>query len=255
MATAAAISAPELPVPVLKFPHWRVNFRPDSYEPEATPSLAKCRELVEQTAVRLRGLDFPHLSSDPTEVEYGPNWFASWTNWTYEIEHYWIEYWRLYQSGQFLHLHAFEEAINPDLKKKLEEATKSHLKHARIDWTPIRGYVSILNFFYTVTEIFEFAARLCQRGLYKNRLTITIELKRIKGFVLTTDWNRSWMRYCPATQDVIPGSWTYDTSLLVSESADQSLKAAVWFFERFGWLNPSLDLLRREQQTFLEGKL
>ncbi len=75
----------------------------------------------------------------------------------------------------------------------------SHLRHMRdIDWNAIPGYVSIVNLVYTITEYFEFAARICQAGVYQGNLNISIELHGAKGYLLTTDWNRSWHDWCCA---------------------------------------------------------
>jgi hypothetical protein len=35
-----------LPVPVLQTPHWRVNLRPEYYEPKLIPSLSRCSSLI-----------------------------------------------------------------------------------------------------------------------------------------------------------------------------------------------------------------
>src|ERR671931_2326189 len=95
---------PKLPVPVLDFPHWRVNIRPVIYQEELIPSLAKCFETVEQTKVRLRGWDYPHLSTKNNQRCQGVNWAGSWSNF---MGH--NEYWRFYQSGQFIHLFSIRE--------------------------------------------------------------------------------------------------------------------------------------------------
>jgi hypothetical protein len=130
-----------------------------------------------------------------------------------------------------------------------------HLRHMRdVDWQTVPGFISIINFLYTVTEIFEFAARLCARRIYQGELTITVELKGVREFVLTTDWDRAWHSYCAATEDKLGRSWSVRSDLLLSESSEHSLKAVVWFFERFGWLRPSVDVLRKDQQQFLKRR-
>ena len=93
-----------LPVPVLEGPHWRVNLRPSEYLPELIPTLSQCFEIIQQTKVHLRGWDYPHLSTRNTERASGSNWIASWTPF---MNH--NEYWRFYQSGQFLHLFSVRE--------------------------------------------------------------------------------------------------------------------------------------------------
>lgn len=240
-----------LPDQILHSPHWRVNFRPELYEAELIPSLAKCFELIEQTKVRLRGWDYPHLSNRSSQREQGVNWVASWSDF---MGH--KEYWRLYQSGQFINLFSIKEAAEKEWRIKLEEVTKGHLHHLKdIDWSKISGFISIINFLYTVTEIFEFGARLCQKGLYRGTVTITIELRAIKGFVLTTEGPRHWDSYYAANENVLGRTWFLKSDVLVAESAERSLKAVLWFFERFGWLSPPVETLRADQQSFLKGRV
>ena len=94
---------------------------------------------------------------------------------------YATEYWRLYQSGQFLHLFTFEE--NTSHYQSQQRAAR------RLgDGSVVRGFVYFPSFLYTVTEIFEFATRLCLKELYRGSLEITIELKDIERFRL---WYRT----------------------------------------------------------------
>lgn len=244
---------PLLPVPVLETPHWRVNFRLDAYDEELIPSLAKCFQLIEQTKLSLRGWDYPHLSGRANERAQGSNWVASWSAFSGRNE-----YWRLYQSGQFLHLFSIEEATNPEWRRELQARAQSHLSWGSLketDWSAVPGFISINNFIYTVTEIFEFAARLCEKEIYKQTVTISIELKDIKGFVLTADKMRAWHNYYAATESVLGKSWDIKREDLIAESAANALKAVLWFFERFGWMNPSLQTLRKDQDDFLKSRV
>jgi hypothetical protein len=241
-----------LPVPVLDAPHWRVNFRPEEYNPEMIPSLSQCLQIIEQARVRLRGWDYPHLSHRDTERGRGSNWIASWSDFMGQLE-----YWRLYQSGQFLHLFSVAEATRPGARKELEAQTKGHLGWGDLkdlDWSAIPGFISLINFLYTVTEIFEFAARLSETGLYQGSLNISIGLKGIKGFVLTTEFSRAWYNYYAASEDVLSKTWQIDSKDLLAESAARSLDAVQWFFERFGWMSPPLETLRTDQVNFLKGR-
>jgi hypothetical protein len=240
-----------LPVPVRKFPYWAVLFRPEMYTPELIPSLGDCIKLVEKTRVQLRGWDFPHLSNEPTERGNGSNWVASWVNFLGSIE-----YWRLYQSGQFLHVAAVFEAVDNGIHAKLHHDTMSHLRHVKnIDWDKVPGYLTIGNLVYNVTERFEFAARICQAGVYRGNLDITLELNGVKGFVLTTDWNRAWWQYCAANDDRLTKTWRVSSDALIAGSAEHSMEAIVWLCECFGWLSPNVEALRNDQKKLLAGRL
>jgi len=245
------VTAPKLPVPVLEHPHWRVNMRPLPYEPERIPSLSACFDLIQATKLSLRGWDYPHLSQKPNQRGTGNRWIAAWSDF---MNH--IEYWRIYQSAQFLHLSAVREAVQPQWRAQLRHAAESHGSYRTdVDWDKVPGYFSLLNFLYTVTEIFEFAARLAQRGVYPGELAVTVELKNVKGFVLTPDLDRAWSGVCAASEADIGRTWQQESRELVSGSAEAAMQASVWFFERLGWLDPAVQVLQRDQEKFLTGRL
>jgi len=240
-----------LPVPVLEHPYWRVNIRPNEYQEQLIPNLSKCLEIVEKTKLSLRGWDYPHLSNRSTERSFGKNWVASWSNF---MGH--CEYWRFYQSAQFLHLFSVREVTMSGWRKKLEQDMRSHLDYMKnISWEDVPGFLSINNFIYSATEIFEFAARLSQSQIYMGLVTITIEIKGVKDFVLTADWDRAWHNYYSAGENNLGHSWNIKSDELVSNSSEHALTAIVWFFERFGWLSPSVEVLRQDQENFLKGKV
>jgi hypothetical protein len=239
-----------LPVPVLEHPHWRVNMRPLPYEPERIASLSACFDLVQATKLSLRGWDYPHLSRRTNQRGTGNNWIAAWSDFMHHVE-----YWRLYQSAQFLHLFVVGEAVQPQWRAQLRDAAESHGSYIDLNWDKVPGYFSMLNFLYTVTEIFEFASRLAQRGVYTGELALTVELKNVKGFVLTPDMDRAWSGVRAATEATIGRTWQYESRDLVAASSEIAVQASAWFFERLGWLDPAVEVLRRDQEKFLAGRL
>ena len=237
------IKRPTLLERVLEQPHWRVNFRPDEYDPELIPNPTECFRLVEQTSVRFRGWPYPYLSYQPDERRVRANGVESWVK-----NQYATEYWRLYQSGQFLHLFTFEE--NTSHYQSQQRAAR------RLgDGSVVRGFVYFPSFLYTVTEIFEFATRLCLKELYRGSLGITIELKDIERFRL---WSPDPARHGPyewvSHESELSKSWSLPGAELIANSADHALDAAIWFFERFGWENPNKDALRRDQREMLSWR-
>lgn len=244
-------SQAELPVTVLSDPHWRVNFRPDEYEEELIPSLKQCFEIIEKNKLSLRGWDYPHLSNRDEERTQGNNWVASWSDfWNHR------EYWRLYQSGQFLHLFSVGEETQPEWRQELLSAMKGQLSYRDdIEWDQVPGFISILNFTYSMTEIFEFAARLCQAQIYRGVLNIGVSIRGIKGFVLAAGWERSWRNFYATAEDELSRSWSFETDALVAESSEKALNAIHWFLERFGWLSPNLEVIRSDQENFLRGRI
>jgi len=243
-------SSVSLPVPVLEHPHWRVNLRPQDYVEEAIPSLSECFRIVEKNCVRLRGWEYPLLNPYADQRGQGKNWVASWAHFGGHIE-----YWRFYQSGQFLHFFSVRESTEEGWREKLEASAKWHLVFNREkDFDKVPGFISIVNFIYCITEIVEFLARLSQAGIYKGQVSLDIQLRKINGFVLTTEIMRAWHRYCAANEDILSNTWTISTEELIQDSAGQALTLAIWFFERFGWMDPSREVIRKDIDDFLKGR-
>ncbi len=89
--------------------YWRVHIRPTQFETTRVESLARCHEILGDSSVRLRGWDYPHLGH--RELANGEDWVESGADFRGHVE-----YWRFYQSGQFVHHFAFEEdyELDPD---------------------------------------------------------------------------------------------------------------------------------------------
>jgi hypothetical protein len=111
--------------------------------------------------------------------------------------------------------------------------------------------LSITNFIYNVTEIFEFAARLAQASVYSDPVEIAIRLTGIRGFILAADPDRAWHEVYAASESVLSYQKTLTPSDLVATAAEAAVTCTVWFFERFGWLKPNIDVIRSDQQKLL----
>lgn len=240
----------DLPVPVLEYPHWRVVFRPLTYDKSKIPSISQLKEIVERNQVRLRGEDFPIIVK--SNLESDNNWLASWSE--SGDSHY--RYWRFYKSTQFLLLSSIEEKTMVFLDKQYRERFQPEMSRlSQQEKEDIPGFIDVHNFLFTVTEFFEFASRLCQSGVYTEQLEITLELKRIKGFALTTGTNRRqlWSVY-QAEEETLSKPSLFEPPKLITQSNNAALKAVEWFFERFGWLPPPVHILKSDQEEFLAGR-
>lgn len=230
-------------------PHYRIAIRPEHFKPDLIPNLKTCVETIERTKVSLRGWDFPYLSREDQERAYGNNWVSSWANF------YGMEYWRFFQSGQFIHYLGVSEKINLDWETKLQSTLKRHLSYMKdLDFSTIPGVMSISGIIYTITEIFEFAIRLCQKEVYTDLIVIEIALNNAAGFALVADSNRVWHSLHQASSQSISKEWKIQASDLMTSGHDLSMEAILWLFERFGWLDPSQEILKRDQEKFLSGQ-
>ncbi len=165
-----------------------------------------------------------------------------------------LEYWRFYLSTQFLYLGSVREVTETEWLAKLRKTMEWHA-HARHDIQSVPGFLSITNFTYNVTEIFEFAARLSQAEIYVDPVAINIRITGIYGFMLAADENRMWSSDYVTSQNELTYAVTLAPAELVATAAEQAISCVVWFFERFGWLRPNIDAIRTDQQRLLTRQI
>jgi hypothetical protein len=176
----------------------------------------------------------------------GSNWMASWTEF---MGH--REYWRFYQSGQFLHLMSFQEdAIRP----RAEQRAKAEI----YDWPEgftASGFLEVVMTLWTITEILEFAARLAAKEILGATASVDIRMVDVKDRVLfLSDPGRWWDSFYAASEQTLGNSWSININELLSNPRDLALDAAIWFFERFGWLEIPQDILANDQRRLLERR-
>jgi hypothetical protein len=224
-------------------PHWRVVIRPGVHVEERIDTLSECWRLIESSRVSLRGWDYPHV--DHQHRQNGKDWIESWDDYRSHRE-----YWRLYQSGQFLHLFSFTEDRYRD---KAEEKAKSDVL-ALNDFS-LSGYLSAISALWTITEIFEFAARLAQKADFGDSASVAIQMVRVKDRALfMSDPGRDFSRPYVAKESILSKEWSLQTEQLLSESPELALNAAEWFFERFGWMALPRQVMADDQRKLLERK-
>lgn len=245
MTVPAMTPVQKLPVPVLEHPHWRVNYRPSTYVANRLSGPSTCWEVLQKTAVHLRGWPFPYIPSRDSERDYGDTWVAAWSNF---MGH--VEYWRFYQSTQFLYLGSVREVTEPEWTSKLRRTMYSHADSGA-DIESVPGFLSLTNSIYNITEFFEFAARLAQAEVYTEPIAIDISIKGIRGFMLAADENKMWSGDYVARQPELRYENTLTPAELVASAAEHAIRCAVWLFERFGWINPNVDAIRTHQQKLL----
>ncbi len=240
-----------LPQKIKDSAHWRVNFRPFTHKTHLQ-DVVQALDLIKETSVKLRGWPYPFLSDEKDEQILEQNYIASGSDWGGHAEH-----WRLYYSGQFLHLFQVREKSDERWDKKLREEAEDYIlpfiRNKRD--LPIPGFINILNLLYNFTEFFEFATRLCSKNLYQEELQISVEISRVKGFALIAQYPKHWIGYYPATADQIAKSWTISPEYLLAKNAELALEGTVYFLSRFGWHNPPIEILKQDQEKFLSGRM
>lgn len=224
-------------------PHWVVLIRPGEYVEEKIVTLTECWNAIAKAKVGLRGWDFPHVDYSENR-QHGSNWVASWANF---MGH--VEYWRLYQSGQFVHFSATPETEERDWQEKLRNRARVWIGSQSNDVS--QAYLSMINILWRITEIYEFSARLAQSRIYEDTVLIRIGLHNIKNFALS-ETDRAFHDIYKSDADSLEHDWILEVPDLVTDAPGHALKSAVWFFERFNWLNPPSGVLRDAQQELFQ---
>lgn len=219
--------------------HWRVNFQPLAAESQL--SVGRARELVQGCAVSLRGWDYPYASSsDRTNggIENNANFSSGWVDW---VDH--IEFWRLYESQQFLGYRALSE----DWQDARTQAGLPALGTRQGEWVGVLGLV------YQLTEIFEFLSRLMGKDVYTSGVRVAVTLINVRGRTLFIESvNRAPFLAKHQTQaEEIRFEKEYGRDEVLAVSADLALDAIVYFVDKFGWSHPPIETLRKDQQDLL----
>ncbi|MCJ7632525.1 hypothetical protein MUP77_09065, partial [Candidatus Bathyarchaeota archaeon] len=190
--------------------------------------------------VRLRGWDYPHTSSK-YGIKSGTDWVENLTDWT---DH--KEYWRMYRSAQFFHLFGCREDWWGDVR--IFWSQQSH--------TTPRYALEIICTLYTLTEIYEFVARLAKREVFDDFLKVSITLNGMKNRrLVTVDINRSLNENYICAIESIPLSRTASVEEIIGRNNEFALDDTVSVFERFNWFNVPRKVFKEEQDKFAKGNL
>jgi hypothetical protein len=243
--TQQAISAAPLPVSVEDRPHWRLVIRPGIYDPHRLGSASECWRTIAGLSIGWRGWDFPHIDEDPRNQRTDNTSISSWIDWGHHLE-----YWRFYESGQFLWKGAFWED-----RMELDAGTiVSSLRGAPPSFLP-SGVLDTFGCVYHLTEFFEFASRLALRGILDETGVVEVSMCGVRDRVLMhLDRPHFPQTFRKADADTLDREWPAAGFAVAPRAHAAALDAAVWFFERFGWREPDRDALTRIQHELIDGR-
>jgi len=233
---------------IISKPHWHVNIKPKVVIPERIDTIKQLWNLMETCRVTLRGWDYPHVDREKRNRGYGANWIASWCK--FFMGHQ--EYWQFFQSAEFRHYFSFWEDGDSDEAKR---RAKLNIPLMPNDFIP-SGYLSVLSTLYSFTEIFEFAARLANKGIFEHSVLISVRMSGIQNRALFFwDVTRILKECYYSTETRLERTLVIKTEDLIQKSKDYALKTMLWFFERFQWLDPPINLLKDEQNKFIKRRI
>lgn len=221
---------------------WRINFQP-LVAAQKLPTLAACKEAVEGSSVELRGWDYPHfprrIDAD-SGIETGNDYYQGWIDWGAHKE-----FWRMFQSGQFIHYLALRE----DWTAEDEWYTGQPKKPGEV--------LSVIGTVYQITEIFEFLTRMTKRGVYDEGARVNLSLRN-------TAARHLWV----GDPGRVPLSMTYSTGAseitfdkqfgkdeILAKPKDLAFDMIIQIFDRFQWHAANKDVIKQDQEKLLSKRL
>jgi len=222
--------------------YWQVTIRPERFDKERLKSLGDCTRLLLECKVVLRGWDYPHVSSRDG-LRSGLDYVESLTDWG-EYK----ELWRMFQSGQFIHLFGCHEDWWSEMVTIFGPSECSKIKPGSV--------LGVLSTLYTITEIYEFASRLAQKNLFDNSIHLSIGLHgMINRKLFVEEFGRHLFHEYVCIINDLPYSRTIAVKDILGQAADLALDHAFWIFERFNWHDPPRDVFKEDQKKLLEHRL
>lgn len=221
-------------------PHWKVVIRPQSFEQERIATLGDCLIAVKDSRVWLGGRSYPGLDRE----DRGEDWVAAWAESRGRSE-----YWRLFQSGQFVHYFTFREDM-PSWR------TEDDRKYGKRSPEP-NGYLDVGNLLYTCTEIFEFTACLMAAGILgppDESPVVRIGMEHVRNRTLCAAFPWVLPDFRHAITDCLEHSRRVVGPGVSDEAAKQAREATRWFLDRFGMTTTDV-VLKPEQEKILRRRL
>lgn len=205
---------------------WRVNLRPIAYSSKLL-TLQKAKEIVANSTIRLRGWDYPFHNA--SAIQHGLNYVQEAVDFRSHSA-----LWRMYESGQFFHEFAGIEDGEPTVPEKS---------------------LLVLATLYSFTEIYEFARKLAEKGVFGQHATISIELHKLQDRSLRMlEFGRELYPDYRSIEDSLPIRKILSKKELSETSHELALNDTVWILERFGWTGSYVtEMLRKDQEKFLKG--
>ena len=216
--------------------YWRIILRPTLYKSDRIASFAECKRKIKESVLELTGWSYPYFAEN--ELKTIKNWVECSVCFKHLIEH-----WRFYRSGQFYHVVAlFEDWI---LDKPPEGIYGPK--------TPTKRVLSVEVPTQLLTMIFEFAARLAQKEVFGNEVTITIELNDMENRHLYYS-SKNFYSITPYTSftPTINLDVVLNTGDLITNSKKLAIDYSIKIFELFNYDDLPRKVLEEMQDKFLK---
>lgn len=197
--------------------YWEFIIRPVEFEETRIPIL-HLQNILMRTAVSLRGWDFPHLSNQSP-----PQIMKDYVQQTTDFHHF-RECWMFFQSGQFYYIRGFSE----------DWRDRSSLYPAHDGWQP-NSRLGLFQAVATMTEFFEFAARLAMTKAGGPQLKLSWNAGHLNGRSLFADSSKTFLfRGRTAALEDFGNERIYSREDLASNARVIARQESASLFERFG---------------------
>ncbi|MGI8549233.1 MAG: hypothetical protein ACR2PL_00325, partial [Dehalococcoidia bacterium] len=218
--TSTAVNKQDLLARVHDAGYWRIVMHPASFEEHRISSGDACWQIIRSAQVTLRGWDYPQLNLH--YHEQGDDWIQSGIEYA---DH--VEFWRFYQSGQFIqHLAVTSDREPPSLHGPRTESSI-------INGPRQMDFVEAV---YTLTEILEFASRLAYRDVLAPVANLLIELHGMTGRFLAASPDRmgfiasTLLRPFQSQVETIYWRQTVQAIELIADAPRIAIEAAIHIF-------------------------
>jgi hypothetical protein len=216
--------------------------QPSTFKQDRIANLLECEKMVEGCKVFLRGWDYPHIERIVSGQDY------VWSEIDWEI---YKEYWRFYQSGQFVHYFGC-------LEDWWQGSTLDAKLGAQYKPTEVLELIMTL---YRLTEIYEFASRLAQKEVFDEHMSLIVELHGMRDrrlICLSKPFFSAFGPYISQEADL-----KFESTLvvhdLIARAAEHALEQSLKVFERFNWRDTrtpeNVSNLKVDQRNLLERRL
>ncbi|MHB8576084.1 MAG: hypothetical protein ACYDCQ_12220 [Dehalococcoidia bacterium] len=221
--------------------YWRILLHPTVFEERRIPTLRACEELIDASKVRLRVWDYPHFEPASRTTIRGDDWLQCST----DFANY-VELWRLYQSGQFVHQFGVRQDRLPPTPTTSAGRAGDVIQQPR--------FLDFVEVIFTLTEILEFTRSLAYRGVLDPDVSLRIELHGMQDRMLVSP-RRFVHEYYIASCDDIAWTCTEPAPVVIADAPQLAIDAAMHIFERFNWPDPPRAVFEEDQRRFLERRL
>ena len=213
--------------------YWKVVIRPGVFCERRVASRSDLLTILRNTAVELKGWNFPHVDSF-IEIGEGPDWVGQEVD-LGDI----VEFWRFYQSGQFVHYFGMLEDWRNGRSRPLSASGEGH-----------RIGLGVKDILLRFTEIFELAARFVFTAAGDQEMRLHIAANNLQQhFLELREFNSGKASWIPeAKTDSMDYARCFSMSELAAQPKELALAPALEFFRCFQW-NPDIGFLRDIQAS------